>query len=158
MLCRLMHNTSLSGNMRLLAEPMIPFELMRGEREEERTGIWGMVARLERRKDKQVAEMTTMMLHCWSAIMWAKEPLLPFSPLYCISVYGFCLHLSADYNQTCENIPSGWNKRRPAEKRPYMCFFWLGMSVDLKNRDIQYAAKIPDTIMVYVSPHYKHLI
>lgn len=64
MLCRLMQKTSLSGKMRLLAEPMIPFELMRGEREEERTGIRGMVARLERRKDKQVAEMTTMMLHC----------------------------------------------------------------------------------------------
>lgn len=34
----------------------------------------------------------------------------------------------------------------------------LSLTVDLKNRDIQYAAKIPDTVMVYVSPHYKHLI
>lgn len=49
---------------------MIPFESKRGgkkgEEEVERAamGIRGMVARLERRKDKQVAEMIVMMPLC----------------------------------------------------------------------------------------------
>lgn len=36
--------------------------------------------------------------------------------------------------------------------------FHKALSVDLKNRDIQYHAEFPDTILVNISSRYKHLI
>lgn len=92
-----MYNTLQSIKMRLFADPMIPFESTRGERKEGKKGIRGMVARLERTKDKQVAEMIVM--------MWKSAASLSFLLSLWFNLLYFCMRvlsaLPADYN-------SGW--------------------------------------------------